>query len=192
MKKLLVIILCTCGFSAFSQSKGHISFGVAFGDNDMVQFKQLVGAGSHSGKGFYSLEFNYQKPLNRFFDFETGLAFGNYNFLISGAPGVDFEPVSEKTLLFTIPVTVRVNFLKYFFVNVGALMDMDFSNSSYLDNQTGVGAKFGVGIQYRLNSGMGFFIYPNLRAHSLAPFLSANYQERLFESSIQFGVSYKL
>lgn len=192
MRKLLFIIAFFYGISAFAQSKGHISFGVAFGDNDMVQFQQLIGAGSHSGKGFYSLEFNYQKPLNRFFDFETGLAFGSYNFLISGAPGVDFEPVSEKTLLFTVPVIVRVNFLKYFFVNAGALMNMDLSNSSHLDNQSGVGAKFGVGIQYKFNSGIGIFIYPNLRAHSLIPFLSATYQERLFESSIQFGVSYRL
>jgi hypothetical protein len=192
MKKLLLYILLLNVTIASAQTKGEVGIGFAFGENDLVRFEQVVGAGNHTGKGLFAFGINYHIPINKRLDFGTGFSIGKYNFRIAGAPGIDFTPVNDEMLIASIPCVVRVNFLKYFFVNAGALMDFSLSQSDYIDSQNGLGVTFGVGAHYLFNSGFGIFINPNLQAHSLIPFAREKFHERMLLSSFQLGFTYKL
>ena len=94
--------------------------------------------------------------------------------------------------LINIPVTLRVNFLKYCFINGGLLFEMDASTSSPIDGQTGIGSVMGLGIKYDFDSGLSVFANPYQKMHALIPFSSQRYPQRLMESGFRFGLMFTL
>jgi len=107
-------------------------------------------------------------------------------------PPMEYPPYSAKFSLINIPVTLRVNFLKYFFINGGILFDIDSSASSPIDSQTGIGSILGLGIKCDFKSGLSVFANPYLKAHSMIPFSSGDNHQRLMESGFRFGLMYQL
>ncbi len=190
---MLFYIFLLSNFLANAQGRSEIGVSFTKGENDLVMFQLLEGAASHYGRGFYGAGFHYFKSLNSWLDFETSIDFGYHKISIEPAfIGITVEPIRDEIFLTSLPFKLRAIFLKFFFVNAGVLIDWDFFTSQYLDNQTGFGATLGIGAAFRFKSGVGLFVTPNLKAHSLIPFSLDEYHERLLESSFQFGVSYKL
>lgn len=194
MKRLILLVLIFIGLVSFSQEKGEISISFGTGESDLIQFAQLDGAGSSSGLKFYNFSLGYLKSLNSWLAFRTGLDLGYHRFKFVAAfdPNFQIEPKYENAYVLSIPITFQTNFFKYFFFNAGALIDMDLNNADYVDSQTGIGAQAGFGAQYRFNKGFGVFINPLISMHALIPFSTSNYPERIFESGVRFGISYKL
>jgi hypothetical protein len=194
MKRLIFLVLIVIGLNSYSQDKGEIGLSFGMGESNLLQFVQLEGAGSSTGLEFYSLSLKYLKPINTWLSFQTGLDFGYHNFLHKGAvdPNHQFEPVREKAFLTSIPFVLRATFLKHFFFSSGILLDMDFNNADYIDNQTGIGAQVGFGAHYRFKQGFGIYVNPTISLHSMVPFSVSNYHERILESGFRFGVTYKL
>ncbi|MEN8119198.1 MAG: hypothetical protein ABFS35_02580 [Bacteroidota bacterium] len=198
---LLLSFILTFTFNSFSQEKTTtkpkkqigITFS-SFGDNDVIRFQQLAGAASYPGDNFYTIGLNYIFPINRTFDFETGIEYSKHNISVHPnlPPDMDNSPYPASLSLINIPVTARLNFLKYLFINGGFLFDIDISNSSPVDSQTGIGAIAGLGINYDFNFGVSLFANPYLKANALLPFSFENYPQRLMESGFRFGVMYKL
>ncbi|SEA52366.1 Outer membrane protein beta-barrel domain-containing protein [Porphyromonadaceae bacterium KH3R12] len=151
MKQTFLFILCfLTGISAslkaqssFSESKGAIgiTYSGFLGDNDAFHFKSLDGAGGYYGKGYYSLGITYIHPISKSIDIETGISYSRYKYQFSNASlGPDApEPYEVKNAVIDIPVTVRWNFLKYFFLNGGLLLGIDTGKENHLDSQTGIG-----------------------------------------------------
>ncbi|MBS3806523.1 MAG: hypothetical protein KGY60_03390 [Bacteroidales bacterium] len=52
----------------------------------------------------------------------------------------------------TVPVAVRVNFLKYFFVSAGGMVNLDVGGSGGAVTQTGLGACASLGVKYDFES----------------------------------------
>ena len=206
MKKLALLILCfifVASLSSLAQKnenearKGQIGITFSFfGENDVFRSDELLGSASKSGDSFYTFGINYLYKLNNTFDVETGIEYSNHKIIIRPMvlPDMDtYSPnYSANLSLVNIPVTLRVNFLKYFFVNGGILFEMDASTSSPIDGQTGIGSILGLGIKYDFKSGLSAFINPYLKAHSLVPFSSGDNHQRLMESGFRFGLMYKL
>lgn len=192
MKRIILGILLLNSMLALSQGKGELSLSVTTGENEMIMFHALDGAATHRGNGFFSLNMHYQKPINEWLDFESGLAFAHHRVVVEPLSIYDILPIKDEMYVASIPIGVKINFLRYFFVNAGALVDMDFTLSDHLDNQSGIGASLGAGAIYHFNSGIGIFAMPCIRMHSLIPFTMGNYHERLLESGIQIGISYRL
>jgi hypothetical protein len=194
MKQLLIITLLFIGINSYSQNKGTIGLSFATGQSELTPFVLLEGAGSSTGQEFYSLSFSYVKPINGWLNLQTGLDFSFHNFLYKGAvmPDQQFDPVREKTIVYSIPLGFRAYFLKYFYFNTSALLDLDFSNNQYIHNQTGFGAQAGFGFHYRFKQRFGVFVNPILTIHSLVPFDFSNYHERIIESGVRVGISYGL
>jgi len=206
MKKLALLILCfifVASLSSLAQKnenearKGQIGITFSsFGENDVFRSQELIGSAGKSGDSFYTFGINYLYKLNNTFDVETGIEYSNHKIIIRPMvlPDMDtYSPnYSANLSLVNIPVTLRVNFLKYFFVNGGILFEMDASTSSPIDGQTGIGSILGLGIKYDFKSGLSAFINPYLKAHSLVPFSSGDNHQRLMESGFRFGLMYKL
>jgi len=192
MKRIILGILLLNSMLALSQGKGELSLSVTTGENEMIMFHALDGAATHRGNGFFSLNMHYRKPINKWLDFESGSAFAHHRVVVEPLSIYDILPIKDEMYVASIPIGVKINFLRYFFVNAGALVDMDFTLSNHLDNQSGIGASLGAGAIYRFDSGIGIFAMPCIRMHSLIPFTMGNYHERLLESGIQIGISYRL
>lgn len=162
-----------------------------FGDIQYVNFKEACGMGSYNGLNFYSLGVNFVKPLNSWLDLETGLEFSRHTFkytpMFTGI-GVVILPRNVSASMLDIPVTLRVNFLKYFFINGGITLDFDTDINSNLNSQTGIGVVLGAAIKYDFKSGVSFFVNPYSKIRSVVPFASNHFRESIVESGIRFGV----
>lgn len=198
---LFLLFILTFTFNSFSQEntstkfKGQIGLTFSsFGDNDIIRFQQLVGSASYFGDKFYTFGINYVYQLNRLLDFETGIEYSKHSISVHPnlPPQMDVFPYPASLSLINIPVGLRLNFLKYFFINGGLLFDIDISNSSPVNEQTGIGSSVGLGIEYDFNFGVSIFVNPYLKAHTLLPFSQVNYPQRLMESGFRFGIMYKL
>ena len=72
------------------------------------------------------------------------------------------------------------------------MLDMDMNSGSGVNNQTGMGVMFGVGVKYDFKFGGSVFFNPNIKMHSLLPFSLDSYHECVTEGGWRIGVSYKL
>ena len=161
------------------------------GDNEILR-KSLDGAASYSGDGFYAVGIICQIPLTSRLDLKTGLDYGKHTIIITPnlPPGSNNTPYKSNLKLTSIPVTLKMNFQKHFFVNGGALLDIGSSSSGSIHSQNGIGAVLGVGAKYDFKFGGTLFLNPYLKCHSLVPFSSEKYHQRLLESGIRFGITY--
>jgi len=168
----------------------------SFGPNDVVRSQELMGSASKIGEEFFTFGIDYLSKLNSFLDVETGIEYSNHKIFVKPMvlPNMDsYSPNYRASIsLINIPVTLRVNFLKYCFINGGLLFEMDASTSSPIESQTGIGSVMGLGIKYDFKSGLSVFVNPYYKMHSLVPFSSADNHQRIIESGFRFGLMYKL
>jgi len=168
------------------------------GYNEVFQKIGLDGAPSYSGDGFYTFGITCQFPVVSCLDMEIGLDYSKHTIEITPNLPPDPDnipnniPYKSSLNLISIPITLKIDFLKYLFVNGGCLLDIDTNSSSPIYNQTGLGAILGLGIKYDFSFGGTIFVNPYLKGHSLVPFSPGNYHERLFESGIRIGFLYNL
>ena len=166
----------------------------SFGPNDVVRSQELIGSASKIGEEFFTFGIDYLSKLNSFLDVETGIEYSNHRIIIDPmlSSGMNLPSYGGKFSLISIPATVRVNFARYFFVNGGIFLGIDATNPMPVDSQTGIGANLGMGVKYKFKCGATAFVNPYLKAHSLVPFSSGQYQQHLMESGLRFGLMYKL
>jgi hypothetical protein len=146
------------------------------------------------GKNFYTLGLNYTKSLNKWLEMEAGVEYSRHNISLNANiyPGAHIFMRTQKTALslIGIPVTVKANFLKYFFVNGGLLIDIDVSRENiYFDNQTGFGGIAGVGVNYNFSSGLSVFLNPYIKAHSL---INIRQLQKVLEKGFRLGFTYDM
>lgn len=202
MRVFTFFFLCfIVSFKSYAQNndnktrKGQIGITFSsFGNNDVIRFQELEGAASYNGDKFYTFGINYLYKLNNTFDVETGIEYSNHKIIIKPnlPPQYDKSPYGASFSLINVPVTLRVNFLKYCFVNGGLFLGIDAGSSSPIDSQTGIGYVIGLGIKYDFNSAFSVFANPYFKEHSLLPFSSGENHQRIMESGFRFGLMYKL
>lgn len=196
---LLVFIFA---FSLYSQENDSslqgrfvgITFS-SFGDNELVRFdNDLVGFPGTSGKHFYTLGLDYLVALNKTFDLETGFEYSRHKMMVDPnlPPSMDRSEYPIYLNILTVPVSARVNFLKYFFFSAGGMLNLDVSGSGGADSQTGIGARVSLGMKYDFESGISAFVNPYMKAVGLLPFVPDDYHQRLMESGWRLGILYRL
>jgi hypothetical protein len=201
-KKSLLILFCSAfAISIYAQksdgesrkAKIGITFS-SFGKNDVFRHEEYEGGASYNSDKFYTIGFNFVYKLNKTFDFETGIEYANHKITIYPEffPNNDKPPYGVKFSLINVPVTLRVNFLKYCFLNGGLNLDFDPTVSSPIDSQDGIGALLGIGLKYNFKYGISAFINPYFKAHSLVSFSTVENRQRVLESGFRFGIMYKL
>ena len=175
-------------------SKIGLSY-ASFGTNDVIRFQELDGAPSYNSENFYVFGINYIYPINNCLNIETGLEYAKHTITVKPnlPPDMDNTAYSANLTLIDIPVTVRADFLKFFFVNFGFITGFDISdNNSPVDSQTGIGAVGGIATKYDFKFGLSLFVNPYFKAHALIPFTDNNHQQHMMESGFRFGVTYML
>lgn len=188
-------------YSLLAQEKSGMKRSVGFtfstfGSNDVINSARetLLGGPSYSGKSFYTIGVSYVHPVCSWIYIESGIEYSNHTITVKpmSMPGMEYTPYDKDISLINIPITARLNFLKYFFINGGFMLDLDIGNSSPIDRQSGVGTLLGIGAKYNLNNGLGAFVNGYYKFHSLIPFSadSDEYRWRLMEGGLRIGITY--
>ncbi len=175
----------------FSQNKISVFYG--FSDNALLRKAELIGGPGYAGKGSNLYGFSYEKALFKYFSLETGLEYSKNKIEITPNfyPGIDMTPKNVDIEILTVPIYANYTFLKYIFVNGGALIDFELNREEYAstDNQSGIGFGIGIGGKYDFND-LTVFVNPFYRSHAIIPFEKENYHQHLNEIGLKFGIGY--
>lgn len=166
----------------------------SWGENDVFRFEELTGAAGISGDAFYAIGITFIQPVNSWIEAETGIEYAKHDiFIHPNVPPDEDSSIQEAGFaLINIPVTFRLNFLRFFFINAGALIDIDASTTHVIDSQAGIGALLGAAIKYDTPFGLSIFMNPYARYHSLIPFSQGSHHQRVYDSGIRVGMTYTL
>jgi len=166
----------------------------SFGENDIHRTEDLDGSANYTRDGFYTLGITYLTPVNGLLELEMGLEYSKHTIFITPnvPPGMAVTTQKAEFSLINIPVTLRANLFKYFFLNAGIFLDLDNMSEGPLDSQRGIGALFGAGVKYDFNSGVSVFINPYLKLHSLLQYSPVDNHQQIYETGVRMGVTYEL
>ena len=199
---MVMIFSCPLLAQGVKGTKGSIGLTFsAFGNNDVTNAARstLACGSSYNGKRFYTLGLSYIYSFSPLVDVETGIEYSSHT--ITTVPArkppklssdVDVTRYDERLSITSIPITARINFLKYFFINGGVLLEWQKKASGPIDNQSGLGAIGGIGAKYKLNNGLGAFINNYYKFHALVPFSAErdDHRWRIIEGGLRIGITY--
>lgn len=178
----VIIVFSTIAFvfPANSQDKkgaiigGHISYGWVSYDNSVG----MDGAPSITGKDYYRIGFDYERPLSKYFSLASGLYY-TLNNVEKKSNLPPQEPVriwKERISLLSVPVYMKLYFLKY--LNIGAGLNFD--------NAYHIGPRVSAGAAYEFESGL--ILSLNADAH-FSGFFTRTYT---FQQGYHIGIAYRL
>lgn len=148
MKFSLIPILLVFFVNAEAQDSRKSSFGffIGAGGGEVIQ-EVSEGGGSMDLKTGISVELSYYRSIATKVSFETGLVLYSNKLIFDPPfhPNVNLEKQTENLRLLYIPVFMRLDVSKIFFLQGGLLADLDFTKSEYMDDLTGIGAGIGLG-----------------------------------------------
>lgn len=192
MKKLIplffLLVLFSSSVSAQYNDERKASIGItfsSFGDLGFMHSYDAVGAPTYEIETFYTLGFVLLLPVNEWLDFEGSVEYKRFKVIINPAPGIDLPSRTDKISMVDIPLLLRVNFLKYAFVNGGLVISN--SNSVSAINSSGIGGKLGIGLKYQFQR-IGVFVNPYTSVNPIVSF-SSNSRDRMLELGIRMGLT---
>ena len=191
-KQLLFWVLTILCIELFSQTKNRIEFAYSLTDNSLHRNVSLLNGTSSKGKGSNIFSLRYQRNIFSSFSVETGFEYSQNIIELSHITDYgQFENETAYIEMVSIPVYGNFTFLKYFFINAGATIDFELNTfvDQPTDKQSGIGLGFGLGGKYNFNN-LTVFINPFFLEHAVIPFDKAEYQERIIELGIKFGLGY--
>ena len=195
-KSVCLVLVFLCLSTLMSAQKGQLGITFsALSDNGVARFRSMEDDSSTDAGKSFTYGISYLKPLNKWLDIETGLEYLSCPIetksIVGTINGVTTLTRSATLSMLSAPVTVRANFLKYFFVNAGLLLDIDVSSNSIVNSQSGLGSVLGLGVKYDFKNGISVFVNPYSKIH-LFPLTFERDQQHFMESAVRFGVAYKL
>jgi hypothetical protein len=197
MKKFnfLILSLFTTIF-LIAQKNGNKSIGIylpVLANNIAGKIWPAKGVTGYVGNGSHSFGINYIYSTCKCSAYEAGIEFSTHSITIEPAPNLlPNKPYDTRINLLSIPIALRMNLLKYFFVTGGTMLDIDVSKQKDISNQSGFGASFGFGFKYDFNAGIGFYINPYFKSHSWVSFVSGEKNLRLKELGLRLGVVFRI
>ncbi len=164
------------------------------GANQIFTFQSLAGSASYTNNGTFDIGLSFERPLNDKLFFESGIDYAKHDFTVKPAYMGEATPASHKESInmLSVPFLLKATLGRYLYASGGALLNLDISKTKMVDNQTGIGVNIGLGGQYISKSGVGLFLEPHLKLHSLLPFNLSKYHSRVLESGIKLGLTYEI
>lgn len=189
MKRFLLLFSLTIGMISNSYSQKN-SYGISVGIGGGSILKQsLEGAASYDLKTGYFIGFEYSRDLTKKLSFQTGLNYYSNKVLVTPSFNPDIPNITSeyKLSLLYIPISLRMNLSKYFFINGGIIGDLDISSRKQITSQTGIGAMVGLGSEISINNNFSIQVSPYLNFHALLQFRRFNSPERVMDAGIKLS-----
>ena len=190
-------MLVLVSFAANAQEGGKNSFGLSAGAGKAsVVRTSLEGAPSFYLQKDFELGANFYRQIGEKLQFETGL-FYHYNKLTQKSavnPDVPQITTLYDVHLLYLPAFLRFKPSNFFFVNGGALVDIDLSNnmglssSRALDYQSGLGLGLGVGGEVAISPALYLQVNPYLNLHGVLLVQQEDYPGRILDAGLKVGI----
>ena len=167
---------------------------------DAVQWEDLDGSPTGSGDHGYRVGVQYQRAIRPKFALEGGfyLAQIRYQLVSWSYPGIqETVATTESRTYRTVSLLVRPKYYVNthrvrFYVVGGTSVDVQTYASANEDNNSGIGAQLGIGLEGTLGSRFMVSLEPSIRALSLIRFTREQYPWRVLTAGIQAGFYYGL
>ena len=147
-----------------------------------------------TGKKTFLLGFDYAKSFNKWLTISGGLEFSDHEIItinkLSVPPFTIYDPVTGNIQLMTIPLYLRADFLKYFFITFGTIIDLEVKNT-VTNSQSGIGITGGAGVKYDIKQKFTLFAQPYYQLHGIYLFNGGANPEILLNAGIRTGFSYR-
>ncbi len=143
---------------------------------------------------------SYTKQLNKWLSVNSGVEYSSFNIAKTTTSIYDVLRYGReiphysygKITLITLPINLRADFLKYFFVNTGPFVDFEMNNT-IIGKQTGIGVKNSIGASYAFKNHFSILLNPFIQIHSLLSFGNKNNSnDKLVNSGLNLGISYQI
>lgn len=190
---VLIITLLLCHFSFAQRNQLRMVYNLTT-QSVLHPLVNLRGDNSPEVDRINSFGVRYLRNLSNGFSLETGLGFvfaelKQYPYMPIKHSSTESGVKTGNLGIVTVPIFVNYSFWKYFFIHGGPMINIQHTGFTN-DNQTGIGALLGVGLQYNFNN---FLIYasPNMSFHTLVPLAETErYHDKLIQQGFQFGFGY--
>jgi opacity protein-like surface antigen len=149
------------------------------------------------GKSARSFGITYMRPISKRFDVEIGIEFGRMEF----GDNIRNNNTSYTWDIIEVPVTLRFNFYRFFFLNGGLSLDTNglFNNDEFAHLRSSrplsLGMMLGAGAKYDFkNKPIGVFINPFYRYRTLPYFGQIEVRKRIrntLENGFRVGAIYR-
>jgi len=202
MNKTLLLKVSIIGCLLFSTliasaqqgfKKHTVGISAGFGSAEFVHLKKVLGGASYDVQSLANYGIFYVSKLKGGVGFETGLYYLNRKLNVEASfTGTPVQTVAHSFDLLSIPVGLRVNFLKYFYWNTAALIDIEVNNSGGIRNQSALGINLGLGANYFFKNNIGIYINPQVAHRTLYYFKGKGNEPLNLEYNTTFGLAYKL
>ena len=202
MKQLLISLLFVFILTAtFTQNKKEVIIEVYSSTvgqtNPYRSGAPLIGGSINpNGNGYCNIGVNYIEPLNKWLGILGGMEFSNHKikttYWVDNPNYPEPSPTYENIQLFSFPINIQADFLKYFYARTGFMIDWETkNNSSYFNNQSGIGLNFEVGGKYEFKNHVTLFLSPFFQAHGIVLFHSEQHAYKINNEGINIGIGYK-
>jgi hypothetical protein len=191
----LIVMLLLVDFAMSQQNDATRSIGISYPlfahDNVSIAEQNRDGT-AYNGRKVCSFGLSYIYSTCNCSAYEAGIEYSIHDLCISPAPtGQVIKPYDSKVSLFSLPLTLRLHFFKYFFISGGTMLDIDVTSHESISNQSGFGIHCGMGMKYDFKSGIGIYMNPYFKSHSWVSFNSGHDKQRLDESGLRLGIMVK-
>jgi hypothetical protein len=187
MKKILLQIFLLAGIvsTSFAQTNSYgISVGIAGG---AIRQPQLSGGPGYDLNTGSLLGLQYTRRLNNRFHLMTGIDWYHYRLSVkpNTYPGIDKSTSYYDFNLLSIPVYIKMDLPKHFFIDGGLIVDFDVTKDKQITNQSGIGVGLGVGYEVLLTHKVAIQLNPYFNLDGLILFDEDMYPKRVFGPGIK-------
>jgi hypothetical protein len=189
--KLLIIFVVAAQLCAGQGTwYGEISLLAGGGVNDIFRFREPEGAESFTGKGMWTTGVDLRRLFGDHFSLGTGITYSHQYYYSSSGSGIPGEDIHGDFGVIGVPVTARVDFLKWLFADAGVIASLQ-TGSSLADNMSGAGIFIGAGFQYNFRSDLFIRVRAYASQHALQHFVSDDYPQTLWNTGMTVGFGYR-
>ncbi len=190
---LFLLLFVLFSASVYSQSKNNISVYYGISNSD-VDIRGAIGDYGYKPKDGIGFGLTYTRVFTKIVSVETGLQYCDdnvqMNAIQSFPSGITTVIRNGQAKFLSVPLNAKFTFLKYFYGASGLSADFqtNYTNSSVLDKQSGIGLEIGLGAKYGIGK---VNVFVNAYAHELAVFhFSKDAHSNLLEDGLRFGLGY--
>lgn len=208
MFRYLFFIFVLCFFlQAHSQSnsKSISVYTSVLNDNDYYHPVKNYSYNDPKETSFILIGVDYAFKLKKNFFVSGGVEFGHHKILVrylqvGDPPFIPFKTDERGEYdLLTFPLSVHLDFLKYFFVRGGITIDVQTKTIIYnsstkphdvVNDQSGIGSIIGFGVQYPFAKHFSVYAGLNNELHGLILFNNHSPYRKFSDLGLRTGLSY--
>ncbi|MBE9463426.1 hypothetical protein ACFP1I_29105 [Dyadobacter subterraneus] len=193
MKNLFFLSIVTLlNFDCFAQNSHTLFLTYALSNPEPVYNGHVDGGAGYKPEASNSFGIRYLMKSTKIVTLETGIEYSNYHFKLDYVddPRINIPYIQKTAKLISIPVYAHLTFLRYFFINGGAIVDTEINKKeNEINKQSGIGFGLGAGLKFKFKH-VAIFANSFFERHALIGSSQQGTRRSLINSGGRLGIGY--